>query len=157
MRTHIRLAITSCALLSAFTGVAVADHKHHSSPTASPSATATPTPTPVCLAAGLAIYSSCVTACDAASSSVCAGDGSVDHFVAFLTSSLANCTYPDLGTEKRVNGLKEVVNGLKQTGAITSLDARNLRKAINVCRKALPHREGHGHGHGLNDHSRRHH
>ncbi len=152
MKSHISMALVGCALMAAFTGVAVADHKHNSSPTSSPtasaSATPTPSPTPVCLEADLAAYGTCVAACDAASSAVCSGNGSVDHYVSFLKTSLANCTYPNLSSEKQVNGLKEVVGGLKQSGEINSLEARTLRKQINTCRKALPKRHGHGHGHG---------
>jgi hypothetical protein len=150
MRTHIRLAILSCALLTVFSGVAVA-HNHDPSPSGSPSPSASPSPspspTPACLAADLTAYGACVAACDTASSAVCSNEGSVDHFVAFLKSSLADCSYPNLSSERQINGLKSVIDGLRQSGALSFADSRIIRSEINVCRKALKHGHHHGHGH----------
>lgn len=127
-----------CAILTFGADVAAA-HPHSPDPSASPSLVPTPTPTPapVCAAEDAAIYSACVASCDAAASAICSGQGHIDGFVAFLTSSLASCSIPGIDQRREYNGLKETIEGLRESGIISKSASKSLRKQADACRRAL--------------------
>src|SRR5262249_2110510 len=133
---HIGKLLSVLILTLACSALAFAQASPSPSPTESPSASPSPSPTPACLAADLTAFAACVAACDAATPD-CAGQGSLDAFVAFLKSSLANCSFPGLDKERDINGLKKLANGLSQLGALSPDDRRLLNQEINACRKAM--------------------
>lgn len=131
MNKRLVLAVLSAAVLGGSSSLFAQD----ASPSPSPSASATPAP--VCEAADAAAYSSCVAACDGAASAICASQGHLDGFIAFLSAGLDACSIPGIDSRKEYNGLKEVLQGLRQSGVLSKDAAKALRKKVDTCRKAL--------------------